>query len=102
MLNLTNFTLMQTASFASMIETVFYIVVFYNLFRILVRMLFPVLVKKAVEKASENFQQQFNAQQRYQSQSYGQQDEIIHDPSKNAKPRETKKVGEYVDYEEID
>ena len=99
---MTNFIPMQTASFASLIETIFYIVVFYNLFRILARLLFPVLVKKAVEKASGNFQQQFNAQQRYQSQTQAGPQEIIFDPSKDTRPRATKKVGEYVDYEEID
>jgi hypothetical protein len=59
------------------------------------------MVKKVVEKAGANFQQQY--------QSYGNQntnssnrDEIIYDTAKTSKPRETKKVGEYVDYEELE
>jgi hypothetical protein len=88
---------MQTANLASLIETIFYIVVFYNLFKILARLFLPVLVKKVVQKAEANFHQQYNTQQQSQNK-----DEIIFDPSKTTKPRETKKVGEYVDYEEIE
>lgn len=75
--------------------------VFYYVIKFLARLFLPILVKKVVEKAGQNFQQH------YQSGSSNHQknsntDEIIHDTSKSAKPRETKKVGEYVDYEEID
>lgn len=87
---------MQTASFTGLIETIFYILVFFYIAKFLGKLFLPVLVKKVVQKAGENFQQQYN----YQQQQHN--DEIIIDKSKNSKPRETKKVGEYVDYEEID
>ena len=47
-------------------------------------------------------------QQQYQQKSWNntqqqqQQDEIIYSTENVKKPRETKKVGDYVDYEEID
>ena len=56
------------------------------------------MVKKVVDKAGQNFQQQ-----QYQNQQTNSNtDEIIYDTSKAKRPRETKKVGEYVDFEEID
>ncbi len=93
---------MQTASFTGTIETIFWIIAIYYIVKFLSRLFLPVIVKKVVEKASENFSQQYNYNNQKQYQSNNNQDEIIFDPKKNSKPRETKKVGEYVDYEEID
>lgn len=93
---------MQTASFQGFIRTLFYILAFYYIFKFLAKLFLPLLVKKVVEKAGENFQQQ---QQQYQDsswQSTKNNDEIIYNTSNVKKPRETKKVGDYVDYEEID
>lgn len=92
---------MQTASFSGFLETVLYILAFYYIFKFLARLFLPIMLKKVVEKAGANFQQQY---QSYgpQNASSSNQDEIIYDSSKAAKPRETKKVGEYVDYEELD
>lgn len=93
---------MQTASFYGFIRTLFYIIVFYYIFRFLARLFLPLLLKKVVEKAGENFQQQ---QQRYQQGTWNQSqanDEIIYNTSNTKNPHETKKVGDYVDYEEIE
>ena len=95
-----NLFFMQTASFIGTIETILYIVAIYYVIKFVSRLLFPVLVKKVVQKAQQNFNQQYSQNnQNYQSQS---QDEIIYDTQKTTKPRSTKIVGEYVDYEEID
>jgi Na+(H+)/acetate symporter ActP len=95
---------MQQASLSSLMETIFAIVAFYYIFKFLARIFLPVLVKKAVEKAGENFQKQ---QQYYNQNNSGQgnyrnNDEIIIDTANAKNPRETKKIGDYVDYEEID
>lgn len=95
---------MHEASFSGTLRILFYIIAFYYIFKFLARIFLPMLVKKAVEKAGENFQQQ---QRQYQSGGYqnprtSAQNEVIYDSAKATKPRETKKVGEYVDYEEID
>ena len=100
------FTIMQEASFSGLMKAILYMVAFYYIFKFLARIFLPVLVKKAVEKAGENFQRQ--QQQQYYNQNntgqntYRNNDEIIMDTAKEKNPRETKKVGEYVDYEEID
>ena len=93
---------METASFNGFLKTILYLVAFYYIFKFLARIFFPILVKKAVEKAGENFQQQQRQYQSNQSYQTSSKDEIIYNTSKSDKPRETKKVGEYVDYEEID
>jgi len=90
---------LETASFNGFLRTLLYIVAFYYIFKFLARIFFPILIKKAVEKAGEQFQQQYQSNTSYQASS---KDEIISNNSKSDKPRETKKVGEYVDYEEID
>ncbi|MFD1604938.1 DUF4834 family protein [Flavobacterium artemisiae] len=99
---------MQEASMSGL-RWILGIIAFYYIFKFLARIFLPVLVKKAVENASENFQRQ---QQQYQ-QNYNQanswqntqtnnNDEIIINTANAKKPRETKKIGDYVDYEEID
>ena len=58
-------------------------------------------LKKAVEKAGQNFQQQYHTNSNtYQGKS--NHDEIIKNTSTNGNPKATKKVGEYIDYEELD
>lgn len=100
---LKNYLIMQTASFSGFIEMLFFMIAFYYIFKFLARLFLPLVVKKVVEKAGQNFQQQ---QQQYQQQSSWRKtpnnDEIIIDTANSKNPRETKKVGDYVDYEEID
>ena len=90
---------METASFAGFIKIIFYIIIFYYVIKFVARLLLPLLIKKAVEKAGENFQQQ-NPYSQTRSASIN--DDTIYNTSKTEKPRETKKVGEYVDYEELE
>ncbi len=85
---------MQTASFTSLMETIFYILVAYYVFKILARMFLPVVVRKVASKAEESFRQQYQQQQPRQEPAYT--------APKNDKPRSTKIVGEYVDFEEIE
>jgi ABC-type microcin C transport system permease subunit YejE len=93
---------MQEASFSSFLRTVFYIIMFYYLFKFLARLFLPMLVKKAVEKAGENFQKQKQYAQDAAWKKAQHNDEIIYKETESKNPRETKKVGDYVDYEEID
>ena len=93
---------MQEASFSGFIRTLIYIIAIYYIIKFLARLFLPILVKKAVEKAGENFQKQQQYAQGNSWQKTQSNDEIIIDTANAKKPRETKKVGEYVDYEEID
>ncbi|MBF6608539.1 MAG: DUF4834 family protein [Flavobacterium sp.] len=88
---------METASFNGFIKTLFFIIVFWYLFKFLARIFLPILLKKAVHKASRNFQQQHS--QPFRQNNSG---EVHIDTSKAPRSKEKKKVGEYVDYEELD
>lgn len=88
---------METASFSGFIETICYLLMFYYVFKFLVRLLLPIMVKKVVEKAGQNFQQQYQNQQ-----NPNNQEQKVSNTASASKPRETKKVGEYVDFEEIE
>lgn len=90
---------MQNAGFDSVIRTLLIIFLMYYVLKFLAKIFLPIILKKVVEKASENFQQYNPGQNAPNSQN---QDEIIMEQSKPKKPINTKKVGEYVDYEEID
>jgi len=84
--------IMETASFTGLIRALIILVLLYYGVRFLMRLLAPVIVQQVVKKAGENiFQQQ---QQQYNTQ---RQDTV-----KDGKPTEKKKVGEYIDYEEIE
>ncbi len=89
---------MQQASPYGFLKVILGIFAFYYIFKFLARLFLPVLAKKMVTKAHEHFEKQINNQQ----QSHHQNTNHTTVNSKTVKPRETKKVGEYVDYEEID
>ena len=89
---------MQMASFQGLLETLFFIYAFYYVFKFLARLFLPVVVKKAFEKAGQNFQQQ---QQQQQQNNPASGSDTYASPI-SSKPKETKKVGEYVDFEEIE
>jgi len=90
---------MQEASFPGFLKAILWIFAFYYIFKFLARLFLPVVVKKVAQKAEEQFKQQY--------QNYGnQQQQTNSAPNyksdiRGAKPKETKKVGDYIDYEEI-
>lgn len=90
---------MQFASFNGVLKTVLILICIYYGLKLLAKIFFPIMVKTVVEKAEQNFQQQ--QQQNYQRHQ-NNQDDFVNTTRKSDKPRETKKVGEYIDYEEID
>ena len=83
------------------IRTIFFIIAFYYVFKVLARLFLPLLVKKVVEKAGENLKQQYQ-NGNFNNQSPLDKDQVSNNATKSDKPRENKKVGEYVDYEELD
>lgn len=92
---------METASFNGLIKTIFIIIAFWYLFKFLAKIFLPIIIKKAVAKAGQNFQQQ--QQQQYNNYRRQNDNEVKIDTNvPNQRPREKKKVGEYVDYEELD
>ena len=97
---------METASFTGLIKTILYFVIAYYIVKFLARLFFPIVIRKVVSKAEESFKQQYQShQQRNDPNSWQNRpakDEIVSDTAKSNNPKSTKKVGEYVDYEEIE
>ena len=93
---------METASFIGFIRTLFYIIAFYYVFKFLVRLFLPLVLKKVVEKAGANFEQQHKKSQDSSWNKTQSSGDIYYQPTSAKNPKETKKVGDYVDYEEID
>ena len=85
---------MDTASVPGIFKTLFYIILFYYLFKFAMRLLAPYLMQKVAKKAEEHIKRQFEQQQQnYQSPTEDRQEV----------PRKEKKVvGDYIDYEEVD
>lgn len=81
---------MQEANFKNLVYTLFWIVVIYNVLKFLAKLFLPIMAKKVVEKAEQQFR---NQQEQYQNTQQNKQD---------TKPKESKKVGEYIEYEEIE
>src|SRR5690606_38385093 len=99
LLPLRKIVFMQTASLLGVLKLLAYFFIFYFLFKIVMRLLLPILMKKAVEKAQDNFRRMHDSQQFGDYQSY---QEPRDSQSARQRPKSTKKVGEYIDYEEID
>lgn len=91
---------MFEASFTAVLKTILIILLVYFGFKLLIRWFGPLILKYFMRKVGKQFQQQFNQQQPYNSQK--KEPKVNVDEKSNGKPRSNKKVGEYIDYEEID
>ncbi len=95
--------MLQEASLQGFVRTILIIVGIYYAFKFLMRLLAPYLMKKMVEKAGANFKQQYEQFQQQQQPNYSYKNNTGNaDPSSDKNPRSTKKIGEYIDYEEIE
>lgn len=87
---------MIEASFWGFIKTIAIIFLCYQLFKLLIRIFAPILMRKAISKVQQKMENQFN-QQETQHQSATQ-----NTTKSKVNPKEKKKIGEYIDYEEVD
>lgn len=95
---------MDHASFLGFIKTLVIFVLIYYFIKFAFKLFAPYLMKKAVDKVNENFQKQ---QQAYQNQQTNQADNSYEKDfesslKQNKIPKERKKIGEYIDFEEVD
>jgi sortase (surface protein transpeptidase) len=84
---------MEMASGSSLLRTLAIIILSYYLFKFLIRIFAPIIMQKAVNKMQEKMQEQYNKQQ--------QQQQNTTDQSTHFQSKEKEKVGDYIDYEEI-
>lgn len=74
------------------LKTILTIILIYYAFKLILRILAPILMKKAAEQIGKKFEEKFNQQQQNTQQQ----------PYQNNAKKEKKKIGEYIDYEEVD
>lgn len=87
---------MQEASFNGFFKLILYMIGFYYLIKFLSKLFLPIIIKKAVNKVQENFD-------KHQSNpNFNQRSESDFKSSKKENPKSTKKIGDYIDYEELD
>ncbi len=92
--------MLQYASFTGLLRTILIILLIYYGLKILSRIFAPVLVKYVAKKAEERFNGGFNNYQNKTQQN--KEGEVTIDKMPQSRQSSNKKVGEYVDYEEID
>jgi hypothetical protein len=83
---------MEMASGSSLLRTLAIIILSYYLFKFLMRIFAPIIMQKAVSKMQEKMQEQYKKQQEQQEQQY---------TTSQFQSKEKEKVGDYIDYEEI-
>lgn len=91
---------MQEAGPMSFLRTIAIILLIYYAFKFLARLFAPYLMKKMVNKMQEKAQNQYNNQQQNRDSKVKEGETIIDRAPKSQSNSKT--VGEYVDYEEID
>lgn len=84
--------MMAEASFTGTLRVIAIIILSYYLLKFLFRLLAPIIIQQVAKKAEQNFHN-------YQQNMYNRQEQYNNPPEK---PKEKKKVGEYIDYEELD
>jgi len=82
-----------------LLRTIFFIVLFYYIFKVLSRLFAPFLMKYAAKKAEEKFGGQF---QKKEQEPIKKEGEISIDKMPPKTKSSNTDVGDYVDYEEID
>jgi len=95
-----NEILQQQASLSGLIRTVFIILLVWYVFKLLLRLFAPYLIKKIIQKAGTSFSK--NYQQQFQTGQNKYQKNTSDSFSARKKYRSNKKIGEYIDYEEIE
>ena len=83
------------------LQTILFLIIVYYIAKILWKWLAPKLLNYAVQKTEERFGEQFG--QFYQNQdTTGQEGKTTVHKTTNPKSNPSKKVGEYIDFEEIE
>lgn len=86
-----------------LLRTILIIVVVWYLFKVLSRIFAPFLIKFAAKKAEQRFGDQFGQFNRHQQQEKPKREgEVTIDKMPPKTKASNKKVGDYVDFEEVD
>ncbi len=86
------------------LRTILIIVVVYYLLKILGRLFAPQLFRYAAKKTEKHFRERFGGFADFDTANKNQKDDMIinEKPSKKSTSNSKEKVGEYIDFEEIE
>ena len=84
-----------------LLRTILIILFVYYLFKVLSKLFAPILIRYASKKMEKKFGEAFKQYQNQQNQNPKEGETII-DKKPNSDSNSSKKVGEYIDFEEID
>ncbi len=84
------------------LKTLLVILLVYYLFKFLVRMFAPRIFGYAAKKTEQHFRERFGEFSDFNHTTQEQQGDIIIEKKKARKNDSSQKVGEYIDFEEID
>lgn len=82
------------------LQTILILIIVYYGAKILLKWLAPKLLRYAFQKTEERFAQQFGGSEQGRASQYEGETTIHKSPNPRANP--SKKVGEYIDFEEIE
>ena len=84
-----------------LLRTILIILFVYYLFKVLSKLFAPVLIRYASKKMEKKFGEAFQ-QHKKNTQQTKEEGEISIEKKPKSTPESSKKVGEYIDFEEID
>lgn len=93
--------MLQQASLYGFVRTILIILLVWYGIKILTRLFAPYLMRYMSKKMKQKFEGQFGQQQQRQ-QPREKEGETVIDKMPNRDSSSSKKVGEYIDYEEVD
>ncbi|WP_047245665.1 DUF4834 family protein [Maribacter thermophilus] len=84
------------------LKTILIILLVYYLLKILARLFAPKILNYAAKKTESHFRQAFDGFEQQPSRSEEKFGDVIIDKKSNRKKTDSEKVGEYIDFEELD
>ncbi|MFS4455718.1 DUF4834 family protein [Maribacter sp. 2304DJ31-5] len=84
------------------LRTILFILLGYYLLKILMRLFAPKILSYAAKKTESHFKQAFEGFERPNGSVQEKVGDVIIDKKTQRKKGDSKKVGEYIDFEEID
>lgn len=85
------------------LKTVLIIIMVYYLFKILARMFAPKIISYAAKKTEAHFKERFGGfTEQHQTQNEERVGDVIIEKKPPKKSRGSEKVGDYIDFEELD
>lgn len=84
------------------LKTILIILLVYYLLKMVLRMLAPKIMGYAAKKTEQHFKERFGEFGGFQQNDQEQNGDVIIEKKKATKNKSKEKVGEYIDFEEID